>query len=100
MDIEDKIFNCTGFDWDDANHEKNWAKHGVTASECEQIFFNSPLVFGYDQKHSQDEERHYALGKTDGGRLLFTVFTIRKNNIRVISCRDMTKKEQGVYRKL
>jgi uncharacterized DUF497 family protein len=100
MGIEDKIFECGSFDWDKGNWNKNWLKHGVSVGECEQVFFNSPLIFGYDEKHSPAEERHYALGKTDGGRLLFVVFTIRKNNIRVISARDMTKKEKGVYEKL
>jgi uncharacterized protein len=100
MDIEDKLSECSGFDWDKGNWNKNWLKHGVSIGECEQVVFNSPLILGHDQKHSLNEERHYALGKTDGGRLLFMVFTIRKNNIRVICARDMTKKEQGVYKKL
>jgi len=100
MDIEGKIFECGGFDWDKGNWSKNWLKHGVSIVECEQVFFNSPLVSGRDQKHSIGEDRHYALGKTDGGRLLFVVFTVRENNIRVICARDMTKKEQEVYRKL
>ena len=100
MNIEDKILECGGFDWDKGNWNKNWLKHGVSVAECEQVFFNLPLVFGYDPKHSYAEERHYALGKTDANRLLFVVFIIRKNNIRVICARDMTKKEQEVYRKL
>jgi uncharacterized DUF497 family protein len=100
MGIEEKIFESSGFNWDKGNWDKNWLKHGVTLAECEQLFFNQPLVFGCDGKHSIGEERYYALGKTDGGRLLFMVFTIRKNNIRVICARDMTKKEQGVYKKL
>jgi len=100
MDISERIFDCSGFDWDKGNYDKNWRKHGVTVGECEQIFFNSPLAFGSDEKHSRAEERFYALGQADGGRLLFVVFIIRNNNIRVISARDMTKKEQEAYKKL
>ena len=86
-----------GFDWDEGNLLKNWEKHGVSASECEQIFFNNPLIAGMDQKHSKREPRHYALGITDEKRRLFVVFTIRKNKIRVISARDMSRKERKVF---
>ncbi|MHB8280446.1 MAG: BrnT family toxin [Candidatus Humimicrobiaceae bacterium] len=48
-------------------------------------------------KHSQEEDRYYVLGKTDAGRFLFIVFTIRKSNIRIISARVMNKKERQVY---
>jgi len=54
-------------EWDEGNFLKNWEKHGVTASECEQIFFNRPLMSGTDLKHSKKESRYYALGHTDGG---------------------------------
>ena len=87
----------TGFDWDEGNLTKNWEKHGVTLFECEEVFFNEPLVVGDDDAHSETEGRHYALGRTDMGRLLFLVFTIRGDKVRVISARDMSKKERGVY---
>jgi len=78
----------------------NWEKHAVTASECEQIFFNHPLVSGKDLKHSKQEYRYYALGHTDSGRHLFVVFAIRNRLIRVISARDMNRKERKVYESL
>lgn len=89
--------NIEGFDWDQWNITKSKEKHNVTFIECEETFFNSPLVAREDKKHSESEKRYYLLGKTDLGRLLFIVFTIRKNKIRVISARDMSKKERGVY---
>ncbi len=92
-----EILNCTGFQWDDGNSEKNWISHQVTKSECEQIFFNQPLVIGNDEKHSKVEKRYYVLGQTDTDRLLYIVCTIRQNLIRVISARDMSKKEREVY---
>ncbi|MHB1376481.1 MAG: BrnT family toxin [Candidatus Humimicrobiaceae bacterium] len=97
MDISKKLINCIGFQWDKANTEKNWLKHSVTPSECEQIFFNIPLIVANDEKHSQGEDRYCALGETDNDRWLFIVFTIRKNHIRVISARNMNKKERQVY---
>lgn len=89
--------HCTGFSWDDGNQNKNQYKHGVTRSECEQVFFNDPLLLYDDLKHSQNERRLYALGMTDSNRRLFVAFTIRKNLIRVISARNMSKKEREVY---
>jgi len=91
---------CTGFEWDDGNSEKNWILHQVSRSECEQVFFNGPLVVSDDEGHSQSEKRWYPLGQTDMGRLLFVVFTIRHELIRIISARDMHKKERGIYHEL
>lgn len=88
---------CAGFDWDEGNFEKNWLKHKVTPFECEQIFFNQPVVVAPAQAGSGQESRFYVLGKTDSDRRLFVVFTVRKRQIRVISARDMTRKEREVY---
>ncbi len=98
MDISKELEGCTGFQWDKGNIEKNWLKHGVSPSECEQIFFNLPLIFHDDIKHSGQENRYYSLGKTDTSRFLFIVFTIREKQIRIISARDMNKKERQVYK--
>jgi uncharacterized DUF497 family protein len=100
MDAVEKLLNCTGFDWDQNNIEKIWAKHKVSPFECEQVFFNEPLLAQDDVKHSQKEARYYILGQTDKKRMLFFVFTIRGNLIRVISARDLSKKERQVYRSL
>jgi uncharacterized DUF497 family protein len=91
------INQCTGFQWDDGNSDKNWQKHGVLPMECEQIFFNEPLLLLDDTKHSAIEHRYYALGRTNTLRLLFVVFTLRGSLIRVISARTMSKKEQKIY---
>lgn len=89
----------TGFDWDEGNSRKNAEKHGVGQSEAEQIFFNEPLVVLEDTKHSQTEARYHALGETDDAKLLHITFTLRHGGtlIRVISARDMHRKERAVY---
>ena len=97
MDIYEKLLECEGFQWDEGNIRKIWEKHKVTPAECEQIFFNLPLVAAEDPKHSQKEPRFYTLGQTDMGRRLFSAFTIRKKLIRVISARDMSRKERKEY---
>ena len=95
--LED-LSDCTGFDWDDGNLLKNWERHRVSATECEQVFFNEPLITGADVEHSNQEDRGYALGQTDAGRLLFVVFTTRQRLIRVISARNMNRNEREVYK--
>ncbi len=91
------LYQCLGFDWDEVNTDKNWLKHKVSPSECEQVFFNHPLLIQDDIIHSKTEERFYALGQTDLKRFLFIAFTVRNNLIRVISARDMSRKERRVY---
>jgi uncharacterized DUF497 family protein len=95
--MDELLLNCVGFDWDAENAEKNWIRHQVTRNESEQVFFNEPLIIADDTKHSQYEKRWYILGRTDIERLLFIAFTRRKDLIRVISARDMNKKEREVY---
>ena len=87
----------TGFDWDAGNRGKNWQKHRVSTVDCEQVFFNLPLLLQDDTGHSEKEPRFLVLGQTIAGRYLFIVFTIRQNKIRVISARDMNQKERDSY---
>jgi uncharacterized DUF497 family protein len=91
------ISNLDGFQWDSANRDKNWKKHKVAISEIEEVFMNSPLFFFDDVKHSEKEQRILALGQTYERRKLSITFTIRHKHIRVISARDMSKKERRSY---
>lgn len=95
----DPLADCAGFDWDEGNLQKNWQGHQVTPEEAEEIFFREPLVVRNDAAHSRREKRFYALGQTSHGRLLFAAFTIRGHLIRVISVRDMSRKEREAYDK-
>ena len=94
---KDPLEACTGFDWDEANAHKNWETHRVTPEEAEDVFFNEPLVVRGDARHSKQEKRYYALGQTGSGRYLFVAFTIRGSLFRVISVRDMNRREREVY---
>jgi len=95
--MKSTISNCKGFQWDEGNWDKNWYLHQVTNGECEEIFFNLPLIIAGDTQHSQPEQRWYALGRTDAERWLFIAFTIRDDLIRVISARDMNQREMRKY---
>ncbi len=87
------------FQWDHGNEHKSSDKHNVSKGEAEQVFFNQPLLLLEDQAHSQKEMRLHALGRTDNNRRLHITFTIRMNQIRVISARPMHKKERTSYEK-
>lgn len=87
----------SGFDWDDGNRTKSKDKHNVESFECEEIFSNEPLIVHHDAKHSQDEARYHALGKTDQNRKLLVTFTVRDDKIRIISARPMSRRERDSY---
>jgi len=97
MDIWERLALATGFDWDEANMFKSWEKHHVSPFECEQVFYNRPLVVHVSKGRTVDEERFYALGKTNAGKMLFLVFTMRGDQVRVISARPMSRGERKVY---
>lgn len=94
------LADITGFDWDEGKARKN-EKHAVSLAESEQVFFKQPLLMLPDAKHSSAEPRFHALGKTSAGRRLQITFTLRHAgvSIRIISARDMNRKERRIYEK-
>jgi len=95
--MEGEFDRFTGFEWDKGNRGKNPVKHNVQDWECEQVFFNKPLLVLSDLKHSSEEKRWAAFARTDAGRFLAVVFTNRGNLLRVISARDMNRREKEFY---
>lgn len=91
------LAHCTGFQWDAGNADKNWKLHRVSQGEAEQVFFNRPVLVAPDRPHSQPEPRFAALGRANDGRRLTVVFTIRGTLVRVISARDMGRRERRLY---
>lgn len=87
------------FEWDEGNIDKSYQKHGITPNESEEIFLDEDLKVVSDVKHEQGEARFIALGRTSTGKILFTVFTMRRNKIRIISARIASKKERSHYEK-
>lgn len=88
-----------GFEWDDGNARKSDDKRGVSQAEAEQVFLNEALLVLEDLRHSLDESRFHALGRSDADRLLHVTFTLRSaaTRVRVISARDMSRKERARY---
>lgn len=85
------------FEWNKGNINKNLIKHKIKNEEAEEIFVNQSIVWLKDEKHSSQEARQMVLGKTDKGRLLSVIYTIRKNQVRIISARIMSRKERRLY---
>lgn len=92
-----KLSDFASFDWNQGNKDKNLIKHKVHYKECEEVFFNKPLIFFQDEKHSFKEKRLGVFGKTDNKRLLTIIFTLRDKKIRIISARNQNKKERKQY---
>lgn len=87
------------FEWDEENLDKSYKKHGISPKETEEVFVSEELFVLPDKKHSQTEKRHVALGKTQEGKRLFVIFTLRGKKVRIISARKMHKKEVEKYQK-
>ncbi len=90
--------SVVGFDWDDGNLQKN-ERHAVHFREAEEVFLCAKPLVAQDHEHSSVEPRFHALGITSAGRLLHVTFTLRSAGalIRVISARDMSRKERVIY---
>jgi len=84
------------FEWDKGNIGKN-KKHSVEDKEAEEVFLDGHRFIFKDRVHSKNEERFRIIGKTKKRRLLFIAFTIRGNKIRIISGRNINKKEVYLY---
>ena len=93
MDILDQFH---GFEWDKGNQDKNFLKHQVTKEECEETFFD-PHKRLLRKLELEIEERYLLIGMTRSQRLLFVVFTLRRGKARVISARDLNKRERALY---
>ncbi|MGA7463717.1 MAG: BrnT family toxin [Candidatus Korobacteraceae bacterium] len=93
--------HVAGFDWDEGNREK-CEKHGVSIAEIEALL-TSDFRIAPDPKHSGDEDRMIAVGRTGRGRPLFVAFTFRMRNrqrlVRPVSARYMHAKEIAAYEK-
>lgn len=91
----------SGFEWDGGNRAK-CQKHGVSLAEIEALFRNAPRI-APDPKHSEDEDRMIAVGRTSAGRSVFVAFTLRMKNrrrlIRPVTARYMHAKEIAAYEK-
>jgi hypothetical protein len=97
MDELDRVLSAAEFEWDRGNIGKNWERHRVAYFECEEVLLNGQFIITKDTAHSATEDRYRVLGKTDEGRVLFLAFALRGDKIRVITARDVNKRERKAY---
>ena len=95
----DFIRKIKDFEWDQGNKEKSLKKHNITNKESEEPFFDRNNILLEDLLHQEKEDRYIIIGATKNKKILFIVFTIRKDNIRIISSRIANKKEVNMYEK-
>lgn len=92
-----KLDSFTGFEWDKGNLDKNYKKHGISANVAEEAFLDEQAIIVRDIKHSGKEKRFIVIGKTTENKVLFVVFTVRKDKLRIISTRPANRKERDKY---
>ena len=84
------------FEWDEAKATENYAKHGVSFELARKVFTDPFAVERIDGRHDYGEERIAIIGMVDG-RLLFVVYTMRGEHIRLISARGAEPYERRYY---
>ena len=85
------------FEWDSNKSKENEKKHKVSFEEAVSVFGDPLAVYFEDEDHSDLEQRNMIVGYSLHGKLLVVVFTERGNKIRIISSRQLTKKERKDY---
>lgn len=88
------------FEWDDEKAAVNLAKHNVSFEESATVFGDSLEVTVPDPRHSIGEQRYVSIGTSEKGRLLIVAYTECGNNIRIISCREATRRERRIYEEI
>jgi hypothetical protein len=85
------------FEWDELKAADNYRKHGVRFEEGATIFQDTLSITIDDPDHSTDEQRYIDIGTSEDDRVLVVSYTERGTNIRIISCREATRKERRQY---
>lgn len=92
------MFSIAGFEWDSLKAATNEKKHGVAFSEAVTVFYDDNALLIPDPEHSYFEERFILLGRSEKSNILVVVHCERDENIRIISARKATKREESQYR--
>ncbi len=90
-----KGYDGMNFEWDDAKNDKNIKNHGISFDMAAQVFYDPQRVELYDAKHSIKEDRYIVIGMVN--KILYVVYTERKDCIRIISARLATTQEKEEY---
>ena len=85
------------FVWDEAKAKRNFEKHGITFAEATRVF-SDPFALTFDDvAHSIYEQRWITFGMINGKRHVVVCHAEGDLVFRIISAREMTKSERGLY---
>ena len=84
------------FQFDPAKASSNLKKHGVSFADAEGVFYD-PLAIHRLDPDSEGEERFVAVGEGSAGIVLVVVYTLRGDEIRLISARRAIRREVKDY---
>jgi uncharacterized DUF497 family protein len=85
------------FEWDPSKATENFRKHKVSFTEAATVLGDFLGATASDPDHSGDESRHITIGLSNRGRLLIVAHAERRERIRIISARKLTRNERRVY---
>ena len=85
------------FGWGTNKAARNLRKHRVAFEEAASIFDDPMFITVVDDDHSVDEARYITIGVSSQRRLLIVAHADRDGQIRIISAREATKKEERFY---
>ena len=89
-------FHDVIFGWDSKKAAVNLRKHNVTFELACESFFD-PFVCYLDEEIVGTELRERIVGLTTTWVLLYIVYVMRDESIRIISARTVTKAEREIY---
>ena len=84
-------------EWDKAKNRNNFAKHGLSFEDAEQVF-SRPCVTFEDDRFDYGEQRFITLGLLPGRLVVIAPRTPRRGD-GIISMRKGNRREQEIYKK-
>jgi len=84
------------FQFDPKKAASNLRRHGVSFADAEGVFLD-PLAIHQPDPDAEGEERFIAVGLGSAGNVLVVVFTLRGEEIRLISARRAARREVKDY---
>ena len=85
------------FEWNPAKASANVRKHRVSFLEAATVFCDPLAITIFDPEHSHDEDRYITIGVSPSGRVLMAAHTDRGGRVRIITARELTRKEREAY---
>lgn len=83
------------YQWNRDKATANLRKHGIDFADAVPVFSDDLAITIADKRF--DEERFITIGVDAFGRVLVVIYTLRDDEIRIISARKATRQERQQY---